>query len=461
MKSYAKRFWVKYPPELAILLIGSILTRLVGLGSPNATVFDEVYFKQFASGYFTHQYYFDIHPPLGKLILAGWAKLIGVNAATITQPPATGLRLLVALAGISIVLLVYGIVRRLTGSRLAATLAGLAIMLDGVFIVEARFVLVDSLLVAFGMGAIYAAVRWQERHKALWLVLAGLLAGCSVSIKWTGLTALVVVLALLLKGWEEAHRNWKQRLAQFAAVIGLAAIIYLGSFWLHFALLTHSGPGDAFMSPAFQSTLIGNPYYRPYDRLSFWSKFEQLNVEMYHANATLTATHPYGSKWYTWPLELRPVYYWEGAVQANGSQGNIYLFGDPLIWWAATASTLLGLIISSCSRPSFRKRYKAIMAALSLFIFAYLLNWLPFATITRVMFLYHYLFAFIFSVMIMATLVTTLPVNPDWKRSPRHLVAIGLIVVMVGGFLYFAPLTYGWPLSPAAHQARVWLSTWR
>ena len=35
-------------------------------------------------------------------------------------------------------------------------------------------------------------------------------------------------------------------------------IFYLFFFWIHFAILTHSGTGDTFMSPAFQETLVGN-----------------------------------------------------------------------------------------------------------------------------------------------------------------------------------------------------------
>lgn len=46
-----------------------------------------------------------------------------------------------------------------------------------------------------------------------------------------------------------------------ARAIGLIAIpfvIYLSFFYVHFALLTQSGPGDNFMSPDFQETLAGN-----------------------------------------------------------------------------------------------------------------------------------------------------------------------------------------------------------
>lgn len=35
-------------------------------------------------------------------------------------------------------------------------------------------------------------------------------------------------------------------------------MVYLFIFWIHFKLLIYSGPGDTFMSPAFQETLRGN-----------------------------------------------------------------------------------------------------------------------------------------------------------------------------------------------------------
>jgi dolichyl-phosphate-mannose--protein O-mannosyl transferase len=46
-----------------------------------------------------------------------------------------------------------------------------------------------------------------------------------------------------------------------ARVIGLIVIpfiVYLSFFWVHFAILTHSGTGDTFMSPRFQESLAGN-----------------------------------------------------------------------------------------------------------------------------------------------------------------------------------------------------------
>src|SRR3989344_4078090 len=64
-------FWVG-----GLIFLG-LLTRLVFLGNPAEVVFDEVHFGKFASAYFAGDYYFDIHPPLGKLLIALGAFLGG------------------------------------------------------------------------------------------------------------------------------------------------------------------------------------------------------------------------------------------------------------------------------------------------------------------------------------------------------------------------------------------------
>ena len=38
---------------------------------------------------------------------------------------------------------------------------------------------------------------------------------------------------------------------------------------------------------------------------------------MYFYNSTLKATHPYSSKWYQWPLNKRPIWYW--SKQGRGT----------------------------------------------------------------------------------------------------------------------------------------------
>lgn len=64
---------------LFILTIISIILRLYYINEPSEVVFDEVHFGGFASKYLRHEYFFDVHPPLGKLIIAGIGWLAGYD----------------------------------------------------------------------------------------------------------------------------------------------------------------------------------------------------------------------------------------------------------------------------------------------------------------------------------------------------------------------------------------------
>ena len=49
--------------------------RFYRIAHPDQVVFDEVHFGSFAGQYIRREYYFDVHPPLAKMLngLAGWA----------------------------------------------------------------------------------------------------------------------------------------------------------------------------------------------------------------------------------------------------------------------------------------------------------------------------------------------------------------------------------------------------
>ncbi len=462
-----KLFWArltKYPELVGLIAVAGV-TRLWDLFTPNAVVFDEVYFKAFAGHYLDGHYFFDIHPPLAKLIFAGTAHLQGLSAGNLIDGTAATLRVVPALAGIMIIPIFWGILRRLGTSRRFAFLGALALTFENALLVESRFILMDSLLIMSGLGAIYFYLVFQQtasRWRWLWLILAAAGAGAALSIKWTGAAALALLLVLWLGDLIGDLRSWPKRLMELGILIALPVFIYVGCFWIHLELLPLSGDGDAFMSTSFQSTLIGNPNYDPRARLSFASRFIELNREMFNASQTLKATHPYGSRWYTWPLEIRPIYYWQGETMSDGRQGNIYLLGNPIVWWGIAAAAIAGLVTLAVRRIKLRQRTQL---ALSLLLIAYLINFVPFMAVTRVMFLYHYLYSFIFSLAAVCVLwdsITISLVAQGALTRKALLWALGMVcAAIIAGFVYVAPLSYGWPLSPAQLQAHMWLKSWR
>ena len=452
-------------PEIWVLTALALLTRLWQIGWPPAIVFDEVYFRQFAANYLSGHYFFDIHPPLVKLFFAGVGALFHLQPLQVAagDPGGIILRSIPAIAGALLVPLVYVIVRQFGLGRRIAAFGAMLVLFDNALLVESRFVLMDSLLLLVGFGALscYLALRKSKGIvRYIWTAMLAVLLGALVSTKWTGLAiAGLIAITWLVEG--VLHRvDWRRLLGEASIVLVVVAAIYMGSFAAHFALLQRSGDGDAFMSDKFQSTLLDNPQYKATARMSFWDKFTELNKEMYTAQSSLSGvTHPYASRWYSWPLEVRPVYFWQGETLKNGEQGNIYLLGNPAVWWLSAIGIITALFVW-LARPVWLGKHRRLVAFL---LAGYALNFVPFTFIDRPMFLYHYLFALLFSILATCVMLSQLF---DWQQRKYgskvvHQTYWAFIVVIVLGFLYFLPLSYGWPMTPADLQQKMWLPTWR
>ncbi len=450
--------------------MSSLLTHFLFFGYPNETVFDEVHFGKFISGYFTHEYFFDIHPPLGKLLISGVGYLAGFQPgfsfAEIGQKFLDNiylwLRLLPTLAGVLLPLVIFFLVLRLGLSRLAAFTAAMLIVLENAILVQSRFILLDSFLLLFGFSALLAYLKYAQENKILYLFLSGALAVLSFSVKWTGGTflALIIILEIirLIKG-----RSGLFLLRNLMALIIIPFIIYFSIFAIHLGLLTKSGPGDAFMSLGFQKTLAGSIVnaegYRP---LGLMAKFVELNLKMYGANTNLTAGHPYSSRWYTWPFMARPIYYWyENSPGIASQESRIYLLGNPIVWWASTAAiiyllislalSIFGFIISKIRTYDIASRKIGFLPVL--LGGAYLFNLLPFIGITRAMFLYHYMIGLIFAIVALTYLID--------REQSKNKIFVVLLVASFLAFLFFSPLTYGLPMTNSAYHLRTWFPSWQ
>lgn len=473
---------------ILIVLAVSIASHFAYFGHPNETVFDEVHFGKFISGYFTHEYFFDIHPPLGKLLISGMGAITGFEPGfsfgQIGDPFPDNkylwLRLLPTVAGTLLPLVLFLLVLELGLSRWAAFAIGILTALENAMIAQSRMILLDSFLLLFGFAALYCYFRWRNPstssgqvlsktseksgHSKWYLLSTGLLAGLAMSVKWTGLSFLAIIIIFeLFHLWQSA--SWRSRgtsrkriHAVILCLILAPLIVYVTIFVIHLKLLSKTGPGDAFMTPEFRKTLAGsadsqNPDLKP---LNLAQKIIELNDEMYSANAGLTATHPYASKWYSWPFMQRPIYYWykQSSLPATGDQlpakeSRIYFMGNPLIWWLSTLA-IIYLILDQVGEFWRKRKLKPLP---TLLIVGYVINMLPFIGISRAMFLYHYLIGYTLALLALVYLVDQL------KNKKRAFTA--LLALSIAGFLFFAPLTYGLPMPTKSYDLRNWLSSWR
>lgn len=443
------------------LLVFGFVTRFAFIWHPSQVVFDEVHFGKFASAYLTGNYFFDIHPPLGKLLIFISSYILGFN--TVLDFEAIGgqyadtsfivLRLIPNLFGALLPLCIFFFVRSINGSKIAAFFAGFTIVFENATLVQSHFIFLDSMLLFFGFMGI-SLFFWYRNHskKLIYLFAAGIFLALGVSIKWTGLSffALVWLVSLfdIIRILTAKVGLSKEILMRVIMLFVVPYYIYMLIFAVHFSLLQQSGPGDVFMSPAFTKTLQGSSVEHDdsIEPLNFFDKYAELNVRMFAANASLTATHPYSSKFYTWPLMVRPIYYWVNE-DSPGIFSRIYLLGNPFIWWIAFASMVAASILW---RPaSFDKK-------LILYI-GWFIAYFPFFFIKRPLFLYHYLTSLIFSIVIMSFFFFDSFDNYKKYRLFLMLFLMGLIIL---GFIFFMPITYGFPLNSDQFNLRIWLKSW-
>ncbi|MDE1975307.1 MAG: phospholipid carrier-dependent glycosyltransferase [Patescibacteria group bacterium] len=444
----------KYMPP-AIVAAVSAVTHFVFFGYPAQVVFDETFAGRFLGDYARGSFFFDVHPPLAKLIVYAVGFLTGASygsdmgAIGDALPHSVVLLRLIPMAfGFLLPLIIYAIGRNIGLSKMAAMVAGLVVALENSLVVQSRFILFDSMLLTFGFGALLC---WQEYDKrraegrlvgsrGAFLAASAILAACSYSVKWTGLAFLLAIIILESRTLYARKPGFIRKLASLLAVYAVAGIIiYAGTFAVHFALLPHPGSGDAFVSSGFHSENLAG-------------QMIDLNYDMFSANSRMSP-HQYQSSWWSWPLMLRPIFYWQG------SNAYIYLLGDPFTYWLSSLAMLFvtGYVIRGVIRRRYGTSQNPGMNGASVFLLVcFGANYIPFMFITRPMFLYHYQAALAVAILAVAWILDGIKIR-KWK-----MIAVAAVTAMsLCGFIYWSPLTYGLPLDQNQLQARMWLSGWR
>jgi len=190
----------------------------------------------------------------------------------------------------------------------------------------------------------------------------------------------------------------------FYAAVGLV-VIYIMYIVREGLRLTREGKGDIFrrrllgilaVSVVFFVGAAGAIYYfsyLPYARANgetltlkyVWDR--QLFMYDYHAN--LEATHPYESQWYMWLVGARPILYYREAVE-GGKTALIASFTGPVITWAGLAALAGECILTFRKKAGAYIEADASRARTVFLMVGWLAMLLPWVTITRCAFAYHY-----------------------------------------------------------------------
>lgn len=409
---------------LSLVSLISFVFHFLYIGTPDSCVFDEYHFGKFINFYYSRQYFFDIHPPLGKLLIFYASRVLGYDGSAeflriggrLYYQDIWRVRFLPCFLGSLQTPILFLTLKLLDVSSLWSFAISSFICLDNAFIVESRFILIDSLLVFFSLLTTLFMALFSRQSANLFIlaIFAGIAAGSTVSIKFTGSgTALALIVSIfmnnsLIEGF---------LLSTVATISG--GIVFLFSFFIHFQILDEDGPGCMYHPASFCDHL------RNHQLDSFHETINLIYI-MIERDFAINDSHSYQSNWKTWPFMIgKSTYMWT----ENGK--NLFCSGNPVVWYAG----LIGIFayIFCCLKIKYLQ--KTLWIA-----FGYLMSYLPFSFISRALYNYHYFipltFKFIGFGLAFEQLFpksTILPLIIFW-------------IVLIGFVIYF-PITYGTMIS--------------
>lgn len=91
-------------------------------------------------------------------------------------------------------------------------------------------------------------------------------------------------------------------------------------------------------------------------KMSFISKYLELQGLMFYHNSKLTSSHPYQSHPYSWPFLLQGVSFWT----QNDTRQQIYFLGNPIGWWLASSLLAVYAGIIGADQISLRRGIDAL-----------------------------------------------------------------------------------------------------
>ena len=466
-------------------------TRFWGIGTPVGKQFDEVYYATEAQELLRYGYennpgfMFIVHPSVGKWAIALSSAVFGNNE--------TGWRVAPAVAGTLSVLLMVRIARRMFRSNLLGAIAGLLLTMDGVSLVQSRVALLDIFLQLFVLAGFGALVVDRDQFRSRlaryldeggdardriprlgprpWRLIAGVMLGLALGVKWSALSFWIAFILLALLWDRGALKTAGARYSWTAAVklswigaffslvlatVGTYLLTWLGwwageNSWNRHWADDHPDKGLLGLLPRWLQSLA-NYHHNAYE---------------FHVG--LDSPHVYQSNPWSWLILGRPIpYTFYGTPDGTDDHARcgaakcaseVLLIGTPLMWWAF-APALIWLVWHWATTRDWRAA-----AVLVAFVAGWMV-WLKDGK--RTMFLFYMTPLVPFLIMGLTLALGTLigaervpSIRMLWYRPNwRVIAAAGYLGIVVADFIWMWPIFTDVMLTNSGWHARIWFQSW-
>ena len=273
---------------------------------------------------------------------------------------------------------------------------------DGFVLAYAKTALLDEMLATMMVAA--ALCLWCARS---WIGVAigAVLVGLAMSIKFSGAVMVIPLVGVI--GWRFG-RN-----AKSAALLAVSLVLIIGVYAAQFSFgLALSGAPHG----------IGDVFHKSIELLR-------------HHLALNDWKHPQTSHWYTWFIPLRTItlHY----ARDNGIVRALSTTGHPVLWWGVNAAVLWSAFdgVRRMRRHALSTGSDAVPvsgAGQLYLLLLWFLPILPWIISSRDSYLYHYLPSYVFGLMLLGGVISTV--------TGRRGVQLGFVVVVALVFVYCVPV---------------------
>lgn len=392
------------------------------LGYPKP-IFDEIHYVNGVRQILSSKNLALGHPPLALIVTSVLVRSFGDVALV--------WRLVPLFCGLGLIFVVYFLAKTLTRSTATAVVAAFLFGLDGMAMVNARLYLMGCPMLFLGMLALLVFAQHViagKRSRRRAFLLTGVLWGLALATRWQVLSMIVPFLYLL---WRLFRKTAQRRglLVDFTAYVVLPAVlVYIGVFLVLPILMDFN-------------------WYYGWRWAIGWHDL----VMNYYSYKPGTPLHPSSSKWWTWPLMIRPILLaidnesWkQGVVRA------IYMIGNPAVFW------VFPLAVVYLMRIFFFRRPKRWVFASGFLLLGIASQWLPWASRPHMQIIHYF-----YTVIPFLTIAIALGLTRLWRvgGTGRGLVIFYLAVV-VCSYIYWYPLWSMFPISVPYWSHHLWFKTW-
>jgi dolichyl-phosphate-mannose--protein O-mannosyl transferase len=398
---------------VAVLVIGAaglvagVWGRVWNLSFPPQRMWDEIYFPVMADKYLRGVEFFDLHPPLGKFIIAASIALFG------NTPFAW--RLMPAIFGIALIALAGAAGWYIFRERVAVPLLVLLFAGETILIVHSRTGVMDIFLVFFVMATFLAALWARNSGQAL---LTAVLLGLAISVKWAAFPVAIPAGYVL----------WRKGLLKpFIASLWVSVVIYFAFVYVERLIIITSNPIQAWVE-------VWGWHIEAADKID------------------VAVPHFWGSPWWSWPVMLRPIRY-AYLVDADAQLRVVVAIGNPLVWWSSTLAVLAGLV--DLARRAITRTFSADDPLVPI-VLGYVVMLLPWVPGTRIPYIYNYLPIYAFALLALAYWLVRIWHGP--RIGPWLVVVFAALALATT--LYYLPLATTLPIDQDDLMRRILFDSW-